>query len=91
MDFPRTNPEIRLATTGLVLRGLLHVLTLKGVLTPADVAAIERFALDLARDMRDLDASLPQVAGARLDEDVRAFFSVLPLHDGPEEDWPDEG
>lgn len=80
MALPGTNPEhllTRLTTVSVALQGLLHCLTTKGLLAPADVTEIELFALDLARDLRAHTASGPQVAGARLEEDVRSFFAAL--------------
>lgn len=80
MTFPGANPEhllLRLTTVSVVLQGLLARLTAKGLLAPAEVAEIELFALDLACDLRDHAASGPQVAGARLEEDVHSFFAAL--------------
>ena len=68
---------IRLSTVSVVLHGLLAHLTAIGLLAPADVADIERFALALARDFQDHTASGPQVAGSRMEQDVHSFFSVL--------------
>ena len=86
MASPDTNPEhllTRLTTVSVALQGLLARLTAKGLLTPADVAEIELFALDLACDLRDHAASGPHVAGARLEQDVRSFFGALLPDDGP--------
>ena len=77
---PSVHPEhspVRPTTTTLVVQGLLACLRAKGVLAPADLAQIEEFALDVARDLRDRGASGPQVAGARLEADVRSFFEAL--------------
>ena len=73
---PEHSPT-RPTTTTLVVQGLLACLRSKGVLAPADLAEIEGFALDVARDLRDRAASGSQVAGARLEEDVRSFFAAL--------------
>lgn len=74
------NPEyllMRLTTNTVVLQCLMRRLAVKGLLAPADLADIELSALELARDLRDHSASGAQVAGARLDRDVRAFFTIL--------------
>ena len=87
MASPGTDTEhllARLTTVSVVLHGLLHRLVAKGRLAPDDVAEIEAFALDLARGLRDHGASGPQVAGARLEEDVRSFFAALAPDDGPD-------
>lgn len=87
MASPGADPEhllLRLTTIAAVQHGLLDRLVAKGLLTPADLAAIEGVALDLARDLRDLAASGPQVAGARLEADVRAYFSAIAPDAGPD-------
>lgn len=86
MASPGANPEhllMRLTTVSVVLQGLLARLTARGLLAATDVAEIELFALDLARDLRDHAASGPQVAGARLEQDVRSFFAALLPDEGP--------
>ena len=94
MASPGANPDhlgrnlvspmlLRLTTTAVAPHGLMDRLTAKGLLTPADIAGIREFALDLARDLRDHGASGPQVAGARLEADVRAFFAAIAPDDGP--------
>lgn len=75
--------SMRLTTTAVVPHGPLDRLAVKGLFTPADPAAIEAVARDLARDLRDHGASGPQVAGARLEADVRAFFSATAPDVGP--------
>ena len=86
MASPGAAPEhllTRLTTVSVVLHGLLHRLSAKGQLAPADVTEIEMFALDLARDLRDHTKSGPRLAGARLEEGVRSFFAALRPDDEP--------
>ena len=75
-----TNPEhllTRLTTVSLVLHALLNQLQRAGALAPADMAVIERFCLDLTVSLESYPSSGPQVGGARVAQDVRAFFAVI--------------
>lgn len=86
MASPGADPEhllMRTATNTLVLQGLLACLRSKAVLAPADLIDIEDFALELARALRGHSATGAQVAGARLERDVRSFFAAFGPDDEP--------
>jgi hypothetical protein len=80
MALPGADPEhllIRTTTVSLVLHALLDRLQHTGVLAPADMDAIEQFCLDLAAGLEAYPATGPQVAGARLARDVRAYLAAV--------------
>ena len=66
----------RLTTVSLVLHALLDRLQRTGALGPADMAAIERFCLDLAGELQAYPATGPQVGGARVAQDVQAYLAA---------------
>lgn len=80
MPSPAANAQdlvIRQTTNTLVLEGLPACLRAKGTLTPADLAGIKGHALDSTRRVRDRVELGAQLADARLERDVRAFFAIL--------------
>lgn len=77
---PGADPEhllTRLTTVSLVLHALLDHFQRTGALAPTDMASIERFCLDLAAGFQAYPATGPQVAGARVARDVRAFLAAI--------------
>lgn len=80
MILPGASPEhllTRLTTVSLLLHALLDQLQRTGVLAPTDMAAIERFCLDLAEGLQAYPATGPQVGGVRVAQDVRAFLAAV--------------
>ena len=72
-----TEHSLRRTTHTLVLEASPACSRAKGVLTPADLAGIEGYALDFPRGLCDRAETGARVAGARLEQDVCKSFLAL--------------
>lgn len=71
------NLLIRQTALSVILQGLMDTMIAKDLLTPKDVVAIRRYAMNLSRDMLDVADAQTRAAGVKIGEEVEAFLRVL--------------
>ena len=75
-----SDPESMLArqtAISLAVQALIERLLVTGRLNPTDLVTMREFGLQLADGMRAESNSAMQVAGERVEAEVRAFWDVL--------------
>ena len=68
---------IRQASLSVVLHGLMDRMIAKDLLTGSDIAAIRRYALDMATDLQNAAGGQARARGIRIAEEVEAFLRVV--------------
>ena len=68
---------IRQASLSVILHGLMDRMIARDLLTGADIAAIRRYALDMANDLQDAAGAQARAIGIRVAEEVEAFLGVV--------------
>ena len=79
MKYVGTDPETMLTRTtvvSLALQALIERLLLQGTLNNGDLTAMRDMGLQLAADLQAQSGTLPQIGGARLEREVRAWWDV---------------
>ena len=68
---------IRQASLSVILHGLMDRMIAKDLLTGHDIAAIRRYALDMAIDLQNAAGAEARATGIRIAEEVEAFLRVV--------------
>ncbi|MGI4797418.1 MAG: hypothetical protein ACRYG8_25905 [Janthinobacterium lividum] len=71
------NLLIRQAALSVIMQGLMETMITKNLLTPKDLVAVRRYAMNLSRDMLDMADAHTRAAGVIIGEEVEAFLQVL--------------
>ena len=71
------NLLVRQTALSVILQGLMDTMIAKDLLTPNDIVAIRRYAMQLSRDMLDVADAQTRAAGIKIGEEVEAFLRVL--------------
>ena len=67
----------RLSAVSLAVQALIERLIQSGKLEPSDLVQMREFGLELADQMQAVGNSHVQVSGARVEDEVRAFWEPL--------------
>ncbi len=85
MRYTGSDPETMLTRTtvvSLALQALVERLLLRGVLDISDLSAMRDMGLQLAADLQAQAGTMPQIGGARLEREVRAWWDVIGTPEG---------
>lgn len=74
--------EQKANVVAIVLHNLLYRLQVKGLLDGGDLKEIMIECLTVAAQLQAETSTPNQVGGAKLEEGIRAFFSIFPSLDG---------